>query len=296
MVSPREYPKETSKPNNYMNTIKNFEDLYQRVVSSGRHARIAVANAKDEATQEAIRLIKDHQLADVVCIEESTPEATASQAVALIRRGEADVLMKGLIGTDQLLRAILNKENGLLPPGNIMTHMALAEVPTYHKLLLMTDVAVIPYPTHEQRIQQVRYAADICHKMGISEPRIALLHCAEHGGKQFPFIDGYADIIQQGKDGEFGPCRIDGPMDLKCACSLEALQAKGLQSSLEGEADVLVLPDIEAGNTLYKALTFFVDSKTAGILSGTQCPVVLPSRGDTPETKFNSMIFALASL
>lgn len=279
-----------------MNTIKNFEDLYQRVVSSGRHARIAVANAKDEATQEAIRLIKDHQMADVVCIEESTPEATASQAVALIRRGEADVLMKGLIGTDQLLRAILNKENGLLPPGNIMTHMALAEVPSYHKLLLMTDVAVIPYPTHEQRIQQVRYAADICHKMGISEPRIALLHCAEHGGKQFPFVDGYADIKRMAEAGDFGPCLVDGPMDLKTACSAEALRIKQMTSPLEGESDILVMPDIEAGNTFYKAMTLFTPAESAGLLVGATAPVVIPSRGDDATSKYNSILFALSSL
>lgn len=279
-----------------MNTIKNFEDLYQRVVSSGRHARIAVANAKDEATQEAIRLIKDHQLADVVCVEESTPEATASQAVALIRRGEADVLMKGLIGTDQLLRAILNKENGLLPPGNIMTHMALAEVPSYHKLLLMTDVAVIPYPTHEQRIQQVRYAADICHKMGISEPRIALLHCAEHGGKQFPFVDGYADIKRMAEAGDFGPCLVDGPMDLKTACSAEALRIKQMTSPLEGESDILVMPDIEAGNTFYKAMTLFTPAESAGLLVGATAPVVIPSRGDDATSKYNSILFALSSL
>ena len=177
-----------------------------------------------------------------------------------------------------------------------MTHMVMAELERYHKLLFMTDVAVIPYPTHEQRIEQVRYAAQICRNMGIEEPRIALLHCAEHGGKQFPFVDGYAEIIQKAEAGDFGPCRVDGPMDLKCACSPEALQAKGMHSSLEGNADVLVLPDLEAGNILYKALTFLVESKTAGILCGTQCPVILPSRGDSAEVKFNSILFALGSL
>lgn len=276
--------------------IKSFTDLQERLLQNGQKRRIAAVCANDEATLESLSLAEQAGLAEAVYIDDKDPTVAAANAVAMIRRGEADILMKGLIGTDQLLRAILNKENGLLPKGNVMTHMVMAELERYHKLLFMTDVAVIPYPTHEQRIEQVRYAAQICRNMGIEEPRIALLHCAEHGGKQFPFVDGYAEIIQKAEAGNFGPCRVDGPMDLKCACSPEALKAKHMQSSLEGDADVLVLPDLEAGNILYKALTFLVESKTAGILCGTQCPVILPSRGDSAEVKFNSILFALGSL
>lgn len=276
--------------------IKSFIELKERLQQSGQKHRIAAICVNDEATRESLRLAEEAGLAEAIYVNDADPTVAAANAVAMVRRGEADILMKGLIGTDQLLRAILNKETGLLPKGNVMTHMVMAELERYHKLLFMTDVAVIPYPTHEQRIEQVRYAAQICRNMGIEEPRIALLHCAEHGGKQFPFVDGYAEIIQKAEAGDFGPCRVDGPMDLKCACSSEALQAKGMHSSLEGNADVLVLPDLEAGNILYKALTFLVESKTAGILCGTQCPVILPSRGDSAEVKFNSILFALGSL
>lgn len=276
--------------------IKSFIELQERLQQSGQKHRIAAVCANDEATRESLTMAEEAGLAEAVYVDDNDPTVAAANAVAMIRRGEADILMKGLIGTDQLLRAILNKETGLLPKGNVMTHMVMAELERYHKLLFMTDVAVIPYPTHEQRIEQVRYAAQICRNMGIEEPRIALLHCAEHGGKQFPFVDGYAEIIQKAEAGDFGPCRVDGPMDLKCACCPEALQAKGMHSSLEGDADVLVLPDLEAGNILYKALTFLVESKTAGILCGTQCPVILPSRGDSAEVKFNSILFALGSL
>lgn len=276
--------------------IKSFIELQERLQQSGQKHRIAAVCANDEATRESLRMAEEAGLAEAVYVDDNDPTVAAANAVAMIRRGEADILMKGLIGTDQLLRAILNKETGLLPKGNVMTHMVMAELERYHKLLFMTDVAVIPYPTHEQRMEQVRYAAQICRNMGIEEPRIALLHCAEHGGKQFPFVDGYAEIIQKAEAGDFGPCRVDGPMDLKCACCPEALQTKGMHSSLEGDADVLVLPDLEAGNILYKALTFLVESKTAGILCGTQCPVILPSRGDSAEVKFNSILFALGSL
>ncbi len=274
--------------------IRTFEELKTRQQQCGQRRRIAAVCAHDDASREALRLTED--FADVIFVDNDTPEMAASEAVALIRQGKADVLMKGHIGTDQLLRAVLNKETGLLPPGQVLSHMALAEIPTYRKLLFFTDAAVIPYPTHEQRIEQVRYAASICHKLGVEKPRIALLHCAEHGGKQFPFVDGYADIKQKAIAGDFGNCVVDGPMDLKCACCLEAMQAKGIVSDIRGEADVLVFPDIEAGNGFYKTLTCFAHAKTAGILCGTQCPVIVPSRGDNAEAKYNSILFALACL
>jgi phosphate butyryltransferase len=204
--------------------------------------------------------------------------------------------MKGLIGTDILLRAILNKVSGLLPEGRVLTHLSVAEIPTYPKLLFFTDVAVIPYPTQKQRIEQIHYICHVCHHMGIREPRIALIHCAEHGGRQFPFVEGYQDIKGMASAGHFGRCVIDGPIDVKSACSQEALKAKGLNSPLNGESDALIMPDIEAGNAFYKSLTLFAKARTAGILWGTQCPVVVPSRGDNAEAKYNSIIFALACL
>lgn len=279
-----------------MKAIRTFAELRQQVEACPKHPRVVAVRPTDEATKETLRQIQENHLAEVIAVDAPTPEEAAAQAVSLVRNGEGDILMKGLIGTDQLLRAVLNKETGLLPPGRILTHIAAAEIPGFHKMLYFTDAAVIPYPTHEQRIEQVRYAADICRKLGISEPRIALIHCAEHGGKQFPFVDGYANIIELAGNGAFGLCLVDGPMDIKSACSLEALQAKGLTSTLMGEADVLVMPDIEAGNAFYKSLPLFAHAKTAGILCGTSCPVVVPSRGDSSEAKFNSILFAIASL
>lgn len=276
--------------------MKSFSELQQQLQNQSGKPRIAAVCATDDATRTALRDMSEQGLADIINVDDDNPAEAAARAVALIRNGEAEVLMKGLIGTDQLLRAVLNKETGILPQGRILTHIAVAEVPAYDKLLFFSDAAVIPYPTHEQRIEQVRYISQACRALGITEPRIALLHCAEHGGKQFPFVDGYADIIRMAEEGTFGPCIVDGPMDIKSACSAEALQAKRMTSTLEGRADALILPDIEAGNTLYKVLTLFAGARTAGILCGTTAPVVVPSRGDSPETKFNSMLLALASL
>ena len=279
-----------------MNTIRSFQDIQLLVAKAHRRLRIVAVNAIDEATKEALRLVEDTRLAEVIRINDTLLEMAAEKAVALIRRGDADVLMKGLIGTDILLRAILNKVSGLLPEGQVLTHLSVAEIPNYHKLLFFTDVAVIPYPTQKQRTEQVRSATDICHKLGIKEPRVALIHCAEHGGRQFPFVEGYQDIKQMAAEGQFGKCIVDGPLDVKSACSAEALKAKGISSPLNGEADILVMPDIEAGNAFYKSMTLFAGASTAGILCGTVCPVVVPSRGDSTEAKYNSILFALACL
>ena len=279
-----------------MKTIQTFDELRQLASTNGIHRRIVAVNPEDEATCLALRQAEEEGLADIIRIHDELPERAAEKAVALIRHGDADVLMKGLIGTDILLRAILNKVSGLLPEGRVLTHLSVAEIPTYHKLLFFTDVAVIPYPTQKQRIEQIHYICHVCHHMGIREPRIALIHCAEHGGRQFPFVEGYQDIKGMASAGHFGRCVIDGPIDVKSACSQEALKAKGLNSPLNGESDALIMPDIEAGNAFYKSLTLFAQARTAGILWGTQCPVVVPSRGDNAEAKYNSIIFALACL
>ena len=279
-----------------MNTIQTFQELKERVAAHSKSYRIVAVKPDDEASKAALQRVKDERLAEVITVDNEIPETAAQEAVALVRNGQGDVLMKGLIGTDQVLRAILNKECGLLPPGRVLTHISAFEMPNYSKMLFVTDVAVIPYPTQEQRIEQIRYATDICRRMGISEPRVALIHCAEHGGKQFPFVDGYADIKQMAEAGEFGPCIVDGPLDVKTACSLEALQTKHIISPLEGESDILVMPDIEAGNAFYKAMTLFTPARSAGLMVGAAAPVVIPSRGDDAECKFNSILFALASL
>ncbi|MBQ8656402.1 MAG: phosphate butyryltransferase [Prevotella sp.] len=276
--------------------MQTFQQLDNQLRSCGTRRRIAAVCVYDDATREALR--QAEEVADAVYVDADTPEAAAAKAVALIRNGEADVLMKGLIGTDQLLRAVLNKETGLMPTqaSPVLTHLAAAEIPGHDKLLFFTDAAVIPYPTHEQRIAQVRYAVNTLHALGIDEPRIALIHCAEHGGKAFPFVDGYADIKRMAAEGAFGACRVDGPLDVKTACSPQALAAKHLTSPLEGQADVLVFPDIEAGNAFYKTLTLFTRTRTAGMLCGAQAPVVVPSRGDSVESKLNSIRFALACI
>lgn len=300
-----------------MQPVRSFADLTARLRGAGRRYRLAVACGEDAATAEAVARAVAGGFAVAVFVgrtaaaralpclsglpdglvrfvEAGTPAAAAAEAVRLVRTGEADVLVKGLLHTSVLLRAVLDKERGLLPPGRVLTHVAAAEMPAYHKLLFATDVAVIPYPTPVQRAAQLGYLLSLLHTLGVEEPRVALVHCAETVSEKFPHTASYADLCRRAAQGEWGRAVVDGPLDLRTACDPAALRAKGIRSPLRGDADGLVLPDLEAGNVLYKALSLFARARVAGMLCGASAPVVLPSRGDDAEAKFLSL--ALAAL
>lgn len=223
----------------------------------------------------------------------ASDEEAAVKAVMMVRNGEADVLVKGLVSTDVLLRAVLNKERGILPPGRVLTHVAVSEMKEMNRMLVFSDSAVIPYPTPEQRRAQISYVVNLCRAFGAEEPRLALLHCSEHVSDKFPHTLDYRDIIAEAGQGRWGKVRIDGPLDLRTSIDPVALHTKGISSTLEGHADALIFPDIEAANTFYKAVTFLAHNETAGMLCGTTCPVVLPSRGDDVQTKYNSIALAM---
>ena len=221
------------------------------------------------------------------------PQDASEKAVELVRQGKADALMKGFVNTDVLLRAILNKEKGILPKGSVLTHITAAKIPSYPKLLFFTDPAVLPFPTHEQRMEQIKYVSNFCHAFNIEQPKISLIHCSEKpDGKHFPYTEGYLELKKMAAEGAFGNCIVDGPLDLKTSCSAEALADKKIDSPIGGEADAVIFPDIEAGNVFYKTITLFAGAETAAVLQGTQVPVVLASRGDTVESKFYSLALA----
>ena len=226
-------------------------------------------------------------------VEAGDRDEAARISVRMVREGKADILMKGLINTDNLLHVVLDKEKGILPRGNVLTHITASQLPEYDKMLFFTDSAVIPYPTQEQRIQQIRYMVYVCHALGIDEPKISLIHCTEKvNEKYFPFTVGYKEIIDMAHRGDFGRCIIDGPLDLKTSVSPESMRIKGINSPIGGEADALIFPDIEAANVFYKSITLFLGVETAGVLQGTMAPVVLPSRSDSKLCKFYSLALA----
>lgn len=298
-----------------MRKITTFGSLVEHLADNGMRKRVAIVWAADDSTQHAVAqalengfidaifvgcsqavlaqdFLKPH-LDHITTVEAATPDEAATLAVALVREGQADVLMKGLINTDNLLHAVLNKQTGILPKGNVLTHVTVAEIPSYERLLLFTDAAVIPYPTHEQRIKQVEYVTGMCHSMGIECPRISLIHCSEKvNEKYFPFTVGYKELATMASEGKMGSCIVDGPLDVKTSCCLESMRTKGITSPIEGKADALIFPDIEAGNAFYKTITLFAGAQTAGLLQGTIAPVVVSSRSDSTQSKFNSLAVA----
>lgn len=290
-----------------MKAIQNFDEMVSHLSSRTEKRRVAVICPNDESTRAAIRRACDFidpisvgaddeaqaALKEFPHVEANDVDEAAAKAVELVRTGQADVLMKGLLNTDNLLRAVLNKETGILEKGRVLTHLTCAQIPQLDHLLFCTDVAVIPYPTQEQRQAQLKYLLDLCQAMGVEQPRIALINCSEKvDAKHFPFTQEYLDLIEETRQGAYGDCIVDGPLDLKTAISPEALHKKGLQSPLEGRADGLIFPDIQAGNVFYKAITFFAQARTAAILKGPQVPVVLTSRADSADSKFYSLALA----
>jgi phosphate butyryltransferase len=275
-----------------MKAIQCFDELVNHLRQTAMRRRVAVV-CPDESTRGAVERASEAGFAEPVWVEDADVDVAAAKAVALVREGKADVIQKGLLNTDNLLKAILNKETGILPKGQVLTHLTCAKLPMYDKLLFMTDVAVIPYPTKEQREQQLVYLLNLCRKMGVGEPRVALINCSEKvNAKHFPCTVEYQELVEKSKTGVFGPCIVDGPLDLKTSLSPAALHKKGLTSPLEGRSDALIFPDIQAGNVFYKTITLFCQAQTAAILQGPQVPVVLTSRADSADNKFYSLALA----
>jgi len=292
-----------------MKAIENFEELIAYLAGGMEPKRVAVVCPYDEGTQEAVErameagfikpiFVGDPKLIgpalkDVPRLKATDEVDAAAKAVQLVHEGMADVIMKGLLNTDDLLRAVLNKQTGILQEGRIVTHLTCAELPEYDKLLFMTDVAVIPKPTEEQRKQQLKYLLRLCRSFGIKEPGVALVNCSEKvDEKHFPHTAEYKRLIQEAEKGKYGECIVDGPLDLKTSLSGKALRKKGLHSPLRGHADALIFPDIQSGNVFYKTITLFCRATTAAVLAGPDVPVVLTSRADDADSKFYSLALA----
>ncbi|MBQ8522005.1 MAG: phosphate butyryltransferase [Bacteroides sp.] len=298
-----------------MEAIQDFAGLTSRLRSLERRIRVAVVCPNDAHTEYVIlRSLKEgfadfllvadtphlinaayihRQFPDHVKVyEASCPDKAAQEGVALVREGHADVLMKGIINTDNLLRAVLHKEYGLLPKGNILSHITVAQIPLYNKLLFFSDAAVIPRPTLEQFDAMLRYDVEVCRCMGIDEPRVALIHCTEKTNEKFPHTLDYVALKERAEAGAYGRMYLDGPMDVKTACDSHSGEVKGINSPVAGHADMLIFPNIESGNTFYKTVSLFGDANMAGMLLGTTAPVVVPSRADSGNSKFYSLVLA----
>ncbi len=301
-----------------MEPLRDFSGLTRKLRTQNIRKRVVVVSPNDPHTEYVISRALQEGIADFLLVSDAkhiqnslyiqdnfpenvdvvkvpNAEDAAREAVSIVKHGSADILMKGLINTDELLRAVLDKENGILPKGNVLSHVTLTQIPLYNKFLLFSDAAVIPKPTLEQFDSMIRYDIEICHKLGINEPRIALINSSEKVNPKFPHTLDYVTIKERALNGEYGSVYIDGPMDVKTACDSHSAEVKGLSSPVVGHSDLLIFPNIESGNTFYKAISLFGDANVAGMLTGTTVPVVVPSRADSGNSKYYSLILACAT-
>ena len=297
--------------------ITKLDQIVRAVQGRGRK-KLAVAYPQDSHTLEAVNaatdmgiveaiLIGDREQIVKVCmadgidpekfsiVDEKNDAVCVETAVRMIRDSMADVLMKGLVSTDKYMRGILNKDFGLLPPKGVLSHVAVLELPMYHKLLLVSDVAVIPYPDMNQKIRIAKYLIGTSRTLGIRTPKLAVIAPSE---QMLPGIQTSVDaaiLAKMGDRGQLGDALVDGPLAVDVALVREAAETKRLTSSVAGDADCLLFPNLDAANAFFKAATKLCGARLAGMVVGTRCPCVLTSRGDSPESKLYSIALAALS-
>lgn len=216
------------------------------------------------------------------------PHEAAVTVIKLISEGQADIAMKGRVETSDFLRAALSRDLGLRT-GRLFSHVAAFEIPEFDRLIFISDAGVIVAPDLEQKVQIVQNAIYVAHAMGITRPRVAVLAATEVVNPKIPTTLDAANLSKMADRGQIKGGLVDGPLALDNAISPESARIKGIRSEVAGYADILIAPDIEAGNVLAKAITYFAQGKMAGAVVGGRCPLILPSRSDTREAKLVSL-------
>ena len=299
--------------------MKNFNEIFTELQGRDSKKRMVAAWGVDEHTISAasqaidlglveVILVGDRAMIEDVCRQENiTPSKftivhnpvelkAVAQAVQMVRDGEGDFLMKGLCSTDKFLRAILNKETGLLPPKGTLTHCGVIEIPSYHKLLFVGDVAVIPAPDFKQKQVIMDFLVKTAKSVGVQTPKVAIIAATEQVLPSQPATMEAAQLAKMADRGQIKGCVADGPLALDVAIDRESAEIKGLTSPVAGDADCLLFPNIESGNVFYKANSKLVQGvRQSGILVGAKVPCVLSSRADSTDTKLNSIAVAAMS-
>ena len=293
---------------------KNFDDLLSKVSACSKKV-LSVAVAQDKAVLKAVKAAKERGIADAILvgdeakikeigtslgmnmdeyeiINETDIVAASLTAVKLVHDGKADMYMKGLLDSKTFLKSVLDKEVGLRT-GQPLSHVCVFEIPGIDRLLFLTDVAFMPCPPLEDKTFIVKYAVDVAKACGVSCPKVAPLAAVEVVNPKMPVTLDAAELTRMNDEGEITGCIIDGPLSLDIAIDKDAAIEKGAQNrKIVGDADILLFPDIHAGNLVYKAIVHLVNVKNGCILTGTKAPVILTSRSDTFETKVNSIALA----
>jgi phosphate butyryltransferase len=295
--------------------LTTFQDVLARAESLPS-VTVAVAAADDQEVLEAVLDAKKHGIAqfqlygnkqeierisqkigltftaEEFIIDTKSIQSACSEAVSAVRKGKADVVMKGMVQTADFLRAILHKENGLRS-GKVLSHVATFEVPGFDHLIHVTDPALNVAPTLPEKFQIVENMIGFCHALGCDEPKIAALAAVEVVNPNMQATLDAAALAQMNRRKQLKGAIIDGPFALDNAVSVESAEHKGIESPVAGKADVLLVPDIEAGNILYKSMVYFAKAKIGAVVLGAKAPVVLTSRADSAEAKLYSIALAV---
>lgn len=292
-----------------MRSLSELIELAKRVGKKN----LAVVGAEDEEAVEAAmmakkeglvdriflvgnpRRLKSYEGSDGVEIVESFDETDASEkGVKLVSSGRADVLVKGLVKTSTLLKAVLNKEWGLRG-GGLLTHLAAVEVPALDRVVFVSDGGIVIRPSLEEKVKLINNAVEVLHKLGYENPKVALICAVETVNPAMPETVEAAIITKMNQRGEIKGCVVDGPLGLDNALNPRAAEVKGVKSPVAGCADLLIVPDIHSGNFLGKSAVYFAAGKIAGMVIGARAPVVLVSRADTAQSKLLSIAMACAA-
>ena len=294
---------------------RNFEELLLKA-NTYSNKKVAVAVAQDEPVLEAIKAAKEKGIADAILvgdkleieriadklemdlsdyeiINETNVIKAAVEAVRLVSSGEADMVMKGLVDTATFLRSVLNKEVGLRT-GKLMSHVSVFEIEGIDRLILLTDAAFNTYPDLKAKVQILNNSVEVAHACGIELPKVAAVCAVEVVNPDMPATIDASLLAKMNDRGQIKGCIVDGPLALDNALSEEAANHKGIIGQVAGKADIILLPNIETANVMYKTLTYTAKSRNGALLVGTSAPVILTSRADKFETKLNSI--ALAAL
>lgn len=292
---------------------KNFEDL-MNLAKERTPKRVAVAQAGDEDVLLSVKMAMNEGIIDPVLVgnkedieriskeigldlekveivDERDKTLAARKATELVSSGKASILMKGLIDTSIIMKQVLDKEIGLRTD-KLISHVAIFDIATYHKIFFLTDAAMNIAPNLEQKKEIIENAVELLKCLNINNPKVAILAAKEKVSPKMEATVDAGKLKEMNQNGEIKNCIVDGPLALDNAVSKESARIKGIDSPVAGDADILIAPDIEAGNVLYKSLTFLGGAASAGIIVGTKAPIILTSRADDEDAKLHSIVLA----
>lgn len=264
------------------------------VVRAAEEKVISLVLIGDKEKTTGLAQVMDLNLKGIEFLDIKDPIEATHKAVKMVHEGEADVLMKGKVGTSDLMKAVLNKEYGLRT-GKLLSHIALFEIEEYHKLIAVTDVAMNIAPNLDEKIAILNNSVEVLNKLGYPEPKVAVLGAVEQVNTSMGATLDAALLSKMNQRGQIRKCLVDGPLAFDNAVSRESAKHKEIKSEVAGETDLLLMPDIEVGNVLYKSMVFFAKAKVASMIIGAAAPIVLTSRSDSEQAKFDSILLAAAT-